>query len=191
MKKIYVITLGFVVFFMFVVGAYLAAPYIVNAYETRGWETFTNEEFGFTFKYPREMYVSEGASSATKGDAEKYTVVSARLQEDLYISPGYIAMYINEGDENLTEEYLDKKKISIHGRSWNYYTSGELMEYIPAVSTTGEYSPYGETRIENIYYWNTYVTRISSELHFEVSATYSNPKYNEIMDIMVRSIRFK
>src|SRR3989344_229280 len=147
MKKIYVITLGFVVFFMFVVSAYLAAPYIVNAYETRGWETFTNEEFGFTFKYPREMYVSEGASSATKGDAEKYTVVSARLQEDLYISPGYIAMYINEGDENLTEE--------------------------------------------NIYYWNTYVTRISSELHFEVSATYSNPKYNEIMDIMVRSIRFK
>ena len=183
--------MGLIVIFLLTASVYIATPYIINSYETRDWETFTNEDFGFTFKYPKDMQPSGGLSPTTKGDVTIYRPVIISFIEDSDNSRGSIAISIVEGKENLDEQYSDREKVRIRGKTWRYYTSGELTNTRRRDSATGELSSEGNLDEEYIYFWKEYITRFSPELRFEVYATYKNPEYNRIMDIMVRSIRFK
>jgi len=191
MNKIYKITTALVVVSLLTASAYVITPYIINAYETRNWETFTNEDFGFTFKYPKEMQATGGRSPTTKGDVTIYRAGGMSFIEDSYDHGGSIAISIVEGTENLDEQYADREKVRIGGKNWRYYNSGELTNTGRRDSATGELNSEGGLDEEYIWYWKEYITRFSSELRFEVYANYTNTEYSRIMDIMVRSIRFK
>lgn len=153
--------------------------------DTADWQTYTNEEYGFNFKYPKEWSVSVNAAN------------TVTVLDPTSISKGKVTIENSESFSNMTEKevlmiapgketipLVDEKFLTINQlpayRSLRQLKKGDLLR--PTAPDSTERAESTSTEIEYRYLHDNNLIRLTFSIQGD---TYENP--SDIIDAVGQS----
>lgn len=97
------------------------------------WKTYTNETYGFSFKYPNDYQYEESINAAPEGPQAEFTLTIGKDSTTLR-SAIHVRVYVESTTSNLNEpngmESSSSIDTTVDGKTAKKYVAGDSTEYV-------------------------------------------------------------